>query len=88
MQSTQINFRIPAQLKQQAKKKAENLNMSLSGVVKIFLEKFVHEDVLKVQMQHDVEWEKIFDQGARSHFMSKKGKKNTRIINELLCDVE
>lgn len=88
MQSTQINFRIPTQLKQQAKKKAENLNMSLSGVVKIFLEKFVHEDVLKVQMQHDVKWEKIFDQGIRSHFMSKKGKKNTRIINKLLCDVE
>ena len=62
--------------------------MSLSGVVKIFLEKFVDEDVLKVQMQHDVEWEKIFDQGVRSYFMSKNGKENTRIINELLRDIK
>ena len=32
--------------------------------------------------------EKIFDQGVRSYFMSKKGKENTRIINKLLYDAE
>ncbi|MCK5459700.1 hypothetical protein KAI52_01140 [Candidatus Parcubacteria bacterium] len=87
MQSTQINFRIPIKLKQQAQKKAKNLDMNLSGVVKLFLEKFTYEDVFETQTQHNIKWEKVFDQGVKGYFMSEKGKKNARIIDELLSDV-
>lgn len=84
MPSTQINFRVPMQLKQQAQKKADYLGMNLSGVVKLFLEKFAKEDVLKINVQHKMDWEKVFDKGVRDYFMSKKGKKNALIINKLL----
>lgn len=86
MQSTQINFRIPIKLKQQAQKKAENLDMNLSGVVKLFLEKFACEDVFEIQTRHNIKWEKIFDQGVKDYFMSEKGRKNARAIDDLLCD--
>lgn len=87
MQSTQVNFRIPAELKTQAQKKAEYLGLNLSEIMKIFLEKFTKEDVLKVQIQHDVEWEKIFNQGVKSYFLSSKGKKTTKAINKAISEV-
>ncbi|MCK4554503.1 hypothetical protein KAU19_06135 [Candidatus Parcubacteria bacterium] len=46
----------------------------------------MRKQFIKSLINFDLKREKIFDQGVRSYFMSKKGKKNTRIINELLCD--
>lgn len=46
------------------------------------------KNMFKVQVRHDVKWERVFDQGIKSYFMSKKGKKNTRVINELLCNAK
>lgn len=88
MQSTQINFRIPAKLKQSAQKKAENLDMNLSGVVKLFLEKFAYEDIFEIKTQYNIKWEKIFNQGVKDYFMSEKGKKNALAIDKLLSDVK
>jgi len=84
MQSTQVNFRIPNQLKIKAQQKADCLGLNLSEVMKLFLEKFTNENVLKVQIKHDVAWEKVFDQGVLEYFMSKKGKETTQAINKLL----
>jgi len=55
--------------------------------MKIFLEKFTKEDVFKIQVRHDVEWEKIFDQGIRSYFLSAKGGKTTQAINQAIAEV-
>ena len=35
-----------------------------------------------------IKWGEIFDQGVKDYFMSEKGKKNARAINELLSDVK
>lgn len=88
MLSTQVNFRIPFQLKQQAQSKAEAVGMNLSEIMKLFLEKFTNEDVFRVAVKHDIKWEEIFDQGVVSHIMSTKGKQMTQKINSLLADDE
>jgi len=86
MQSTQVNFRIPNQLRIKAQKKADCLGLNLSEVMRLFLEKFTNENVLKVQVKQDVAWEKVFDQGVIEYFMSKKGKETAQAIDKLLED--
>lgn len=84
MASSQVNIRIPILLKHEAQKKAENMGMNLSAVLKLFLEKFVKEDVLKIQKREDVEWEKVFNKGVKEHFMGKKGRANAKMISNVL----
>ena len=56
--------------------------------MKLIISNSIEKQLKKLSINFDVKWEKIFDQGISSYFMSKKGKKNTRIINELLCDAK
>lgn len=83
MSSTQINFRIPADLKNNAMKKAQEMGYNLNGIVKIFLYKFVDEDDI-VTIRSDIRLEKIFDRGLSTAFTGKKSRRRTKEIGKLL----
>jgi len=83
MASTQINFRIPVDLKNDAMKKAQEMGYNLNGIVKIFLYKFVNEDDL-VAIRSDVRLEKIFDRGISTAFTGNKSRQKTKEIGKLL----
>jgi len=84
MASTQINFRIPNNLKKDAQKKAQTMGLNLSDIMKIFLEKFVEENVLKIRIEKDIKWDKVFDQDVKDYYLSKEGKKKIANINKLI----
>ena len=83
MPSTQINFRIPAELKKDASKKAQKMGYNLNGIVKIFLYKFVNEDDL-VAIRSDVRLEKIFDRGIAKAFTGAASRKKAALTEKLL----
>jgi addiction module RelB/DinJ family antitoxin len=87
MNTTQINFRMPTQIKDEAQKKAEDMGMNLSKVLQLFLEKFVAENVVTYHVYQDVDLEKVFDQGVREYFLSEKGKQKIKEINQRLEDL-
>jgi antitoxin component of RelBE/YafQ-DinJ toxin-antitoxin module len=81
--TTQLNIRIPMQLKLQAQKIADIKGVKLNTLLNYFLRKFV-ENPDVVQIQHDIEMEKIFDQGVIEYSMSSQGKKQFKEIDALL----
>ena len=83
MPSTQINFRIPLELKKDASIKAQKMGYNLNGIVKIFLYKFVNEDDL-VAIRSEVRLEKIFDRGIGKAYTGAKSGKKARVIGKLL----
>lgn len=84
--TTQINFRIPVDLKAQAQEKAERCGTNLNFLVKLFLTKFVKwEDV--VHITQDVDMEKVFDKWIVDYLSSKQWKTRTKRINKLLGDI-
>jgi antitoxin component of RelBE/YafQ-DinJ toxin-antitoxin module len=83
MQSTQINFRIPSELKKDASRKAAKIGYNLNGIVKLFLYKFVEDDNL-VEIRKEIQMEKLFDLGVKKAFSSKASIKKTKRIAELL----
>lgn len=87
MATTQVNFRIPVELKEKVQKKAAKMQLNLSEVIVIFLEKFATDNVLKVEVKKNVDWDKIFDAGTKQCLMSKKSLKKINEINNLLESV-
>jgi hypothetical protein len=71
------------QLKLQAQKVADTKGVKLNTLLNYFLRKFV-ENPDVVQIQHDIEMEKIFDQGIIEYCMSPQGKKQFKEIDALL----
>ena len=84
--TTQINFRIPVELKAQAQEKAESYGTNLNFLIKLFLTKFVKWDNV-VQISQDVDMEKIFDDWIVDYLSSKEWKTRTRRINRMLTDI-
>lgn len=84
--TTQINFRIPVDLKTKAQEKAESCGTNLNFLVKLFLTKFVKWDDV-VQITQDVDMEKIFDQWIVDYLSSKEWKEKTKKINKMLTDI-
>lgn len=83
MQSTQMNFRIPVELKRNAMRKAEKIGYNLNGIVTLFLYKFVQDDDL-VEIKKEIQMEKIFDRGLKAAFSTSRSKKKTQRIGKLL----
>lgn len=84
--TTQINFRIPVDLKTKAQEKAERCGTNLNFLVKLFLTKFVKwEDV--VHIRQDIDMEKVFDQWIVDYLSSKQWKTRTKRINKMLTDI-
>ena len=84
--TTQINFRIPVDLKIQAQEKAESYGTNLNFLVKLFLTKFVKwEDIVKITQ--DVDMEKVFDKWIVDYLSSKKWRTRTKKINKMLTDI-
>lgn len=84
--TTQINFRIPVDLKTQAQEKAESYWTNLNFLVKLFLTKFVKWDDI-VRVTQDVDMEKIFDQWIVDYLSSKEWKSRSKRINKMLTDI-
>lgn len=85
-ETTQINFRIPVDLKTQAQEKAETYWTNLNFLVKLFLTKFVKwDDIVKVTQ--DVDIEKVFDQWIVNYLSSKEWQSRTKRINKMLTDI-
>jgi antitoxin component of RelBE/YafQ-DinJ toxin-antitoxin module len=78
-----MNFRIPAELKKNASRKAEKIGYNLNGIVKLFLYKFVQDDDL-VEIKKEIQMEKIFDRGIKAAFSTSRSRKKTRRIARLL----
>jgi antitoxin component of RelBE/YafQ-DinJ toxin-antitoxin module len=84
--TTQLNIRIPIQLKHSAQKTAEKKGVKLNTILNYFLTKFV-ENPDVVQIQHDIAMERIFDQGVVDYTTSPKGKKKLKRLNDLLENI-
>lgn len=84
--TTQINFRIPVDLKTQAQEKAESYGTNLNFLVKLFLTKFVKWDDI-VRVTQDVDMEKVFDQWIVDYLSSKEWKSRSKRINKMLTDI-
>ena len=84
--TTQINFRIPVDLKTQAQEKAESYGTNLNFLVKLFLTKFVKWDDI-VRVTQDVDMEKVFDQWIVDYLSSKEWKSRSKRINKMLADI-
>ncbi len=83
--TTQLNFRIPTNIKDKAQDKAHKMWTNLNFLVKLFLSKFVSEDI--VLIQQDVDIEKIFDEWTKQQFLSPEGKQKAKKINDLLQNI-
>ena len=81
--TTQLNLRIPINLKIKAQEKAEKIWTNLNFLVKMFLSKFTISDSA-VTIKQDIHIEKIFDQWMIEYFMSPEGKRRTKKINNML----
>lgn len=84
--TTQINFRIPIDLKTQAQEKAERCGTNLNFLVKLFLTKFVKWDDI-VKITQDVDMERVFDQWIVDYLSSKQWRSTTNKINKMLTDI-
>ncbi len=84
--TTQVNFRIPVDIKHKAQLKAERYWTNLNFLMKLFLTKFAKEDNV-VEVFQDVNMENIFDEWFVSYFMSDEGKKNIKETNDVLMDI-
>lgn len=84
--TTQINFRIPVDLKTKAQEKAESCGTNLNFLVKLFLTKFVKWDDI-VHITQDVDMEKVFDQWIVDYLSSKWWKAKTKKINKMLTNI-
>ncbi len=85
MNTTQINFRIPENLKADATKKAKEMGINLNSLVKLFLFKLVKEKDFIV-IKKDINFEKMFNRGIEKAFLSDKAKKKTSLIAKKLAD--
>jgi hypothetical protein len=75
MNTTQINFRLPADIKELAHQKAQAMGISLSDLVKHFLHQFVTSDKTIATVQYSFARESILDDGIRSYVSTDHGKK-------------
>ncbi len=71
MTTTQLNIRLPIDIKTKAQDKAEKIGTNLNFLIKLFLSKFITDDAV-VHIAQDIHIEKVFDQGMIQHFTSKK----------------
>ncbi len=81
--TVQVNFRIPSDLKERAWKKAEQIGTDPSSILKLFLMQFVEKDDI-VRIEQTIDMDKVFDEGIKSYFMSKKGQEKTKKIGLML----
>lgn len=81
--TTQLNLRLPIDIKIRAQKKAEKIWTNINFLVKMFLSKFIISDDA-VTIQQDIHMENIFDQGMKEYFMGSEGKQTTQRINKHL----
>ena len=81
--NVQVNFRIPARLKERAWKKAEQIGTDPSSLMRLFWTQFVEKDNV-VHIQCTVDMDQIFDEGVKSYFMSKKGRGKTKKIGLMI----
>lgn len=86
MNTTQINFRIPLELKQLAQLKAEKYGTNLNFLIKLFLTKFIQWDNI-VTFTQEIDMEKIFDEGVISYLSSNQGKQQIKKINTMLTEI-
>ena len=61
MSTTQLNIRIPIDIKNKAQDKAEKIGTNLNFLIKLFLSKFI-TDTNTVQIVQNIDMEKVFDQ--------------------------
>ncbi len=83
MISTQINFRIPADLKRVAMAKADRMGSNLNSIINLFLQKFVTDDDL-VEIKKEIRMDKIFDRGVRSAYSDPKFNKKLKRLVDLI----
>ena len=86
MNTTQINFRIPLELKQLAQLKAEKYGTNLNFLMRLFLTKFIQWDNI-VTFTQEIDMEKIFDEGVISYLSSNQGKQQIKKINTMLTEI-
>lgn len=86
MNTTQINFRIPLELKQLAQLKAEEYGTNLNFLMKLFLTKFVQWENI-VTFTQEIDMEKIFDEGVISYLSSSQWKKQIKKINSMVMEI-
>jgi len=86
MSTTQLNVRIPIDIKTKAQDKAEKIGTNLNFLIKLFLSKFITDDSV-VHIAQNVQIDKVFDQAMIQHFTSTKGKKTAQNINRMLSDI-
>ena len=75
MNTTQINFRLPIDIKELAHQKAQAMGISLSDLVKHFLHQFVSSDKPVAMVQYSFDREHILDDGIRSYVSTDHGQK-------------
>lgn len=79
--TTQLNLRIPTEVKETAQNKAKKMWTNLNFLVKLFLSKFISENDI-VEIKQSIKMEKLFDKGLTEYFSSKESIKKTQQINE------
>ncbi|AHB41355.1 hypothetical protein P148_SR1C00001G0564 [candidate division SR1 bacterium RAAC1_SR1_1] len=84
--TTQLNLRVPTDIKTKAQDKAEKIGTNLNFLIKIFLSKFVVEDDLVI-IKQDIHMDKVFDKGTKQYLSSGAAKKRTKKINSYLEDI-
>lgn len=84
--TTQLNLRIPIDIKTQAQNKAEKIWTNLNFLIKMFLSKFVVEDDLVI-IKQDINIEKVFDKWTKQYLSSWAAKKRTKKTNSYLEDI-
>lgn len=84
--TTQLNLRVPTDIKTKAQDKAEKIWTNLNFLIKIFLSKFVVEDDLVI-IKQDIHMDKVFDKWTKQYLSSWAAKKRTKKINSYLEDI-
>ncbi len=83
MATTQLNLRLPVDIKTKAQNKAESFWTNLNFLVKLFLIKFVQDDNL-VEIKQNIKMDKIFDKWLLEYLKSWKAKETNTQINKHL----